>query len=825
MSAPRVLSVLAALALILVLGGASASADSPATIPVVEVTATSSDGNIPENTIDGDLSTRWSAQTVDQSNPEHITWDLGTTTTVGYLGIAWHSGDRRQAFFDVAVSDDGQDWQIVVTDGASSGTGTDLEPVLFDSVAPSLGVQARYVRYLGYGNSAGSGWNSIADFQAYPPHDAAHVAQLAGNVPQPDPDAEPFTKPGLTEPDGSPHTLPKPNPVTGRTLDVTDYGAKVADDDHDDTPAILSALMDAEPGDEVYLPAGVYNLDSTVPSDRSSNLALRSGVNLRGESQDETILRSSFSVDDGGGKVLRGYGVSGVVVSDLTVTSTFDGPFSEDPRNNDAGGGPQYGIFLASAGSRPSTGVYIDRVTVERYERMGVRIADSSDVVVQRSTFRNATSVGGGGAGYGVSIQGVAKQDRLGFPNDSRHNVVRDSIFEGPYIRHGVLMQFFTHNNLVADNTFRDIVLDAVDLHGEDEYLNEVRGNDFRDIRAAAVALGNTGGSPPSNHDAAGPGNWVHRNDITGSREGVKVHLGSPGTIIEDNKISGTGAPANAKGVYILNAPGTIVRNNSITSNDAEGFWAIHLAMDPGDPGAGGVGAGPPSDVQITGNRIMRNTGGILVEAGEDLTLSDNLIKHNGEDFRIDIASPPPPPDVEPEPDGLLQLPTDDSMIDNGKPDQVFGGDSLLKWKSNASGSIQRLVYYQYAVDDPATVSSAMLEFSAKLNSSNVAGAAFTFEVHGLGDDEWSEDSLTWNTAPAQTFDDSTKLAEFTMDGPLDQVERIRVDVTEFVRAQADGAATFVVLDAEGQNANVDSYSKERGGAGDELRPGLRVLR
>lgn len=614
--------------------GASAIDEPPEPLTVAEVSASGSDGNLPEGTLDGFLSTRWSAETAVADRPQWIEYDLGAVTTIGYAGIAWHQGDVRQSMFDLEVSDDGETWRTVAIGRSSGGESVDLEPVEFDDAAASVGVSGRYLRYVGHGNTR-NGWNSLTEVRLYPPNPAGPVVHsFAGNVPQPDPDAEPFTTPGLTEPDGSPHPLPPRNPVTGQRLDVTGFGADPADGDHDDAPAINAAIAAAEPGDEVYLPAGVYNLNSAVSSDASSNIALRSGINLRGAGQHETVLRSSFTAADASGKVVRGYGVADIVISDLTVSSTFDGPFSEDT-NADAGGGPQYGIFLSDAVTTPSRRIHIERVTVERFERMGVRIATSNDIVVSECLFRDATSVGGGGRGYGVSIQGIAKTDRLGYPDDSRHNVVRDSTFEGPYLRHGVLLQFFTHNNLVSGNQFTDIALDAVDLHGEDEYLNEVRANRFEDMRAAAIALGNTGGSPPSNHDASGPGNWIHRNHIRGAaREGIKVHLGSPDTVIERNTITGLTGPAGARGIQVLNAPGTIIRDNVIAGNRADRFWGVHLGVDPGDSGAGGVGAGIPTDVTITGNTIVGNTGGILVEAGEDITMTDNTVRNNGENLR-----------------------------------------------------------------------------------------------------------------------------------------------------------------------------------------------
>lgn len=81
--------------------------------------------------------------------------------------------------------------------------------------------------------------------------------------------------------------------TTGRILNVLDYNADLADNDTDDGIAIQAAINSAEPGDEVYLPSGVYNLNSTL--DTLVNLKLKSGVNLRGEDQSTTILKTSLN--------------------------------------------------------------------------------------------------------------------------------------------------------------------------------------------------------------------------------------------------------------------------------------------------------------------------------------------------------------------------------------------------------------------------------------------------------------------------------------------------------------------------------------------------
>lgn len=88
-------------------------------------------------------------------------------------------------------------------------------------------------------------------------------------------------------------------------------------------------------------------------------------------------------------------------------------------------------IHIANYGEAPSYDITIDGVIVEKFKRMAIRIEHSRDVVVKHATFRNATDLGPGGSGYGISIQGTAKTDRLGFDNDTIWNVVEDSTFEG----------------------------------------------------------------------------------------------------------------------------------------------------------------------------------------------------------------------------------------------------------------------------------------------------------------------------------------------------------------------------------------------------------
>src|SRR5215207_916399 len=80
-----------------------------ARLPVTAVTASSHDGNVPQNAIDGDLGTRWSAE----GDPQGIQFDLGQSYTLGSVRMAWYQGDQRQARFDVQVSGTGTSWTTV----------------------------------------------------------------------------------------------------------------------------------------------------------------------------------------------------------------------------------------------------------------------------------------------------------------------------------------------------------------------------------------------------------------------------------------------------------------------------------------------------------------------------------------------------------------------------------------------------------------------------------------------------------------------------------------------------------------------------------------
>ena len=116
----------------------------------VTVTASTNDGNAQSNTLDGDLSSRWSAK----GDGQWIKYDLGQVKKIDAIDIAFYRGNLRYAYFDIELSSNNSSWRQVFT-GMSDKT-ADLQS--YDIA----NTDARYVRITGHGNSSNR-WNSITE--------------------------------------------------------------------------------------------------------------------------------------------------------------------------------------------------------------------------------------------------------------------------------------------------------------------------------------------------------------------------------------------------------------------------------------------------------------------------------------------------------------------------------------------------------------------------------------------------------------------------------------------------------------------------------------
>jgi len=116
--------------------------------------------NIPENTLDGNDSSRWSANSNDGS--AFLTYDLQCKKTVTNVKIYFHKGSERTSSFKIATSVNGTTFTDITDVLTSSGNTVGFESFPFTPFQ-----EVRFVRILGFGNSEGSGWNSYEEVQIF----------------------------------------------------------------------------------------------------------------------------------------------------------------------------------------------------------------------------------------------------------------------------------------------------------------------------------------------------------------------------------------------------------------------------------------------------------------------------------------------------------------------------------------------------------------------------------------------------------------------------------------------------------------------------------
>lgn len=143
-------------------------------LPVTSVVASGNQvGNVPENTLDNSLGTRWSHE----GDGQWIRYDLGAPKAIGGVDIAWYqaSGQTWESVFDIEVSTDAVTWTKVFS-GRSSAGNLQYQRYEFSTVT------CRYVRIVGHGQWNGatnsSWWNSITEVDIHP-------GSGAGTCPEP----------------------------------------------------------------------------------------------------------------------------------------------------------------------------------------------------------------------------------------------------------------------------------------------------------------------------------------------------------------------------------------------------------------------------------------------------------------------------------------------------------------------------------------------------------------------------------------------------------------------------------------------------------------
>ncbi|KRE69601.1 polysaccharide lyase family 8 super-sandwich domain-containing protein [Paenibacillus sp. Soil750] len=139
---------------------ATPTSGEPMRLMVSQVTDSGNDGNIPENTLDNNISSRWTSV----GDGQWIQYDLAKVQPVGYVGINFLSQAARASMFNIQVSSNNTVWTTVYSGSSIVGVYASTIQV-FDF--PD--VYARYVKIVGHGNTTNA-YNHIQEVQIYAPN-------------------------------------------------------------------------------------------------------------------------------------------------------------------------------------------------------------------------------------------------------------------------------------------------------------------------------------------------------------------------------------------------------------------------------------------------------------------------------------------------------------------------------------------------------------------------------------------------------------------------------------------------------------------------------
>jgi parallel beta-helix repeat protein len=377
--------------------------------------------------VDRNLATRWSAN----GDGQWLQLDLGATLTVGFVNVAFFAGDTRTAMFEIQVSPGGGVWSTVLS-GTSSGTTTGLETLDFDDVS------ARFVRYLGHGNSV-SAWNSLTEIQVF-----ARATQLQGRR-------------------GALYT-PPPN---GFIVSPSGGEAVVAVNDTSGSIASVQAALDsarsAHPNATIVvtLQAGAtYVVGSTGLVLGSRTCLLANGATIRAASSSAT---AAFLIQ---------------IAAGATNVSVAGGTLD--------GGGAALNGIVAPRASR----VNVDRVTVRNTGREGILLKGNGSMVFDSEmTVTRCDTSATPSAGIGIQ----AATQALVIDNTSHDNGIgirlatsaRSSIVNNTCSGNTTGIEAGGNDNVVANNscTGNGTGIDAVGTNNV--VVSNLLGNNTTGIRSA----------------------------------------------------------------------------------------------------------------------------------------------------------------------------------------------------------------------------------------------------------------------------------------------------------------------------------------------------
>lgn len=379
--------------------------------------------------------------------------------------------------------------------------------------------------------------------------------------------------------------------TTGATRSVLDYGATLGNSSNDDRPAFNAAIAASAAGDEVFLPNGVYDVKSAI--------SLKNGVNIRGESEAGVIINTRMTSLTSMVMYLA-EGDGDVILENFTIQKASGSDFKAGIRFSDPD--------LTVAGPAANERLIVRNVTIKNHNRFGIESNNTKHLLVENCHISNAVALDGNGSGYGVILGGPRATN-----NWVRSNVV------GPVIRHALLVVNFGNHNLIELNEVFGCVSGAIDMHGEDEYSNEIRLNVIHDEVLDGTTISPNGagiemGEPPSGlHGKTGMYNWAHHNEVYNCPQGMRIMNQTNNTYFEDNWFHDCDDGIlidQTSGYALTGVDSPIIRRNTI-ENCGNGIRLVNIvtnAIVEDNIIINNTGYGIFTDSQTTGYLIRRNT-------------------------------------------------------------------------------------------------------------------------------------------------------------------------------------------------------------------------
>lgn len=219
------------------------------------------------------------------------------------------------------------------------------------------------------------------------------------------------------------------------------------------------------------------------------------------------------------------------------------------------------------------------------------------------------------------------------------------------------------------------------------------------------------------------------------------------------------------------------------------------------------VGSGGRSHYEVTNpiaNSEVRNTDtfGVLKLVLHPDSYSWEFVPEAGGTFSDTGTSPCVKTEISTSSDILIFSPKDDATIKSKSPDINFGSESDLE--------ADNLPYDNFLIKFEVTGINPRPVLSAKLRLHNVNESDAGGDLYYIADNEWSENNVTWNTAPLAS---STILASL---GPVLKNSWYEIDLTSLILG--DGTYSFRVSTASSDGAD---YASKEGKAG--LAPQLII--